>query len=227
MAIVWITGTVFQIALYAGTSNIKDGKCYSMAFWASDMARKVFGVITYIVKLFAPVLIICYCYISMLCSLRNTLSQTSAGNTGKQRTARAQKNILKTLIIVVVFFILCITWNQTMFLLKNLDLMTLDYQGVNYNMSVVAYFVNCCINPFIYLFKYKDFQKALRAMICKNRVGFFGSNDKSAITTGVTKSTVGGGSNVECNPQVHGDSQDEKQSSNSNSQMNQLEVPQK
>ena len=38
----------------------------------------------------------------------------------------------------------------------------LDYNGTYYQFTVLMVFLNCTINPFIYLIKYKDYQKAFR-----------------------------------------------------------------
>ena len=38
-----------------------------------------------------------------------------------------------------------------------------DWDGVFFKCSLLMAFDNCTINPFIYLFKYRDFQQALKS----------------------------------------------------------------
>ena len=68
-------------------------------------------------------------------------------------------NIIKTLLIVVLFFFLCFASEETFYLLYNLGY-EVNWDGVYYKFSVIMVFLNCTVNPFIYLFNYKDFQKA-------------------------------------------------------------------
>jgi len=48
----------------------------------------------------------------------------------------------------------------------------IDYGGWFYHFSVVLVSLNSCINPFIYAAKYREFQRTVRRIICKeNLVG--------------------------------------------------------
>ena len=81
---------------------------------------------------------------------------------------RARKNVLKTLIIVVCSFVFCWSWNQIYFLIFNLGGGSIDFTGAFYNFTVVMVFMNCCINPFIYVAKYEEFRRAMRNLFHKN-----------------------------------------------------------
>ena len=37
----------------------------------------------------------------------------------------------------------------------------LDFNGTFYHFTVIAVFLNCCINPFIYAFQYDQFKREL------------------------------------------------------------------
>ena len=46
-----------------------------------------------------------------------------------------------------------------------------DFNGTFYQVSILMAFINCTINPFIYLIKYKDYQQALKhCSSCMKRV---------------------------------------------------------
>ena len=81
---------------------------------------------------------------------------------------RAKRNVIKTMLIVSIGFIICNSWNQWFFFLYNLDIFQASAFNSNfYHFSVVAMFANCCINPFIYAAKYEEFQKGLKGCFKK------------------------------------------------------------
>ena len=72
----------------------------------------------------------------------------------------AGNNVIKTLFIVVFFFFICFLGIEVLFLFYSLGF-EVDWNSGYYNITVIMLFLNCTINPFIYLVNYKDFQKAL------------------------------------------------------------------
>lgn len=166
MAGAWVTGFIYEAALAVATSAVIDGECFALAIWRSQRAKHIYGIITFITKYLAPILIIIYCYSSMVKSLR---VDTSVGNNHRQqKMKKVQKNILKTLLVVVVCFILCVTYNQVLFLFFNLGFYPIDFTSFMYHLSVALYFLNCCINPFIYIIKYNDFRQSFFNLFRRN-----------------------------------------------------------
>jgi hypothetical protein len=83
---------------------------------------------------------------------------------------RMERNIMKTLIIVVVAFFLCTIWNQALYFLYNVNLVTKQFrnESVFYHFSQVMLFLNTCINPFIYFFQFEKFRKQLNDLfLCR------------------------------------------------------------
>jgi len=81
---------------------------------------------------------------------------------------RAKKNVIKTMLLVSIGFIICTSWNQVFFFLYNLGFFDVTaFNGNFYHFSVVAMFANCCVNPFIYAVKFRDFQKGLKKLFIK------------------------------------------------------------
>ena len=87
--------------------------------------------------------------------------------------ARARKNVIKTLAIVSACFIFCWTWNQIYYLMFNLGYPA-DFTSNFYHFTVVMVFFNCCINPFILMAKYEQFQTGLVKLCCHTREGWSG-----------------------------------------------------
>ena len=64
----------------------------------------------------------------------------------------------------------------------------LDWDGAYYKFAVLMAFGNCTINPFIYLIKYQDYQRALRSCFrCKEQR----EKDDSELKSRSTLSTIG------------------------------------
>lgn len=78
----------------------------------------------------------------------------------------ARRNTIKTLLVVGLCFIICWSNNQIYYLMYNLGY-DVDWNGFYYQFTMLMVFMNCIINPFIYLIKYEDYQKALKKFIGK------------------------------------------------------------
>ena len=81
----------------------------------------------------------------------------------------ARRNTLKTFVLIGVSFIICWGPDQIYFLLYNLGFeMNIGINSSFIKFVIFFVFLNCTINPFIYIIKYKDYQVALRKL-CKCR----------------------------------------------------------
>ena len=79
----------------------------------------------------------------------------------KDKFQLARRNTIKTLLIVGCGFIICWTQNQVLYLLHNLGY-PVDFNGTYFQYTVLMGFLNCTVNPFIYLAQYRDYQMALK-----------------------------------------------------------------
>ena len=86
------------------------------------------------------------------------------GDIHKDKFQMARRNTIKTLLIVGCCFILCWVQNQVLYLMYNLGY-EIDWNSPYYHFTVLMVFVNCTVNPFVYLFKYQDYQVALRKFL--------------------------------------------------------------
>ena len=70
----------------------------------------------------------------------------------------------------------------------------LDYNGTYYQFTVLMVFLNCTVNPFIYLIKYKDYQEALRKCLgCEKSKDE--QDEKSNQTVSLSLSSISGSKN--------------------------------
>ena len=160
-----------------------DGACVTYEFWPSDAFQREFGLYLVFSNFLLPVFILIYCYCQILWILRQRItSGLDSGTSGSSKFQTAKTNVIKTLLIVVLFFFLCFASEETFYLLYNLGY-EVDWDGVYYKFSVVMVFLNCTVNPFIYLFNYKDFQKALRNLFCGDGLQEEGQSQMQTTTT--------------------------------------------
>ena len=154
IACVWCCGPVYNFAYLLPTSEIINGVCYPFIIWPSKVIQRVVGVMTIIVQYFFPIFFMIYCYAKMIIALRMRIHPTSQVD---NIMARARINVMKTLAIVSMTFVLCWTCNQVVFFLHLMGYPN-DFGSAWYHFTVVAVLSNSCLNPFIYIAKYKQFQ---------------------------------------------------------------------
>ena len=155
------------------------------------MFQSAFGVFIVFIEFLIPFLILVCCYGRILWIIRARIrSKMDMGN-GNIQTAKfelARNNVIKTLFIVAFFFFICFLGTEVFYLLYNLGY-DVNYNGGYYKFTVIMVFVNCTINPFIYLLKYEDFQRALVRQFCCRTSRYDNNSDRtcSTISTSVSE----------------------------------------
>ena len=125
------------------------------------MFQGVFRVCIVFIEFLIPLMIFCYCYWRILLIIKSRIRSNMGGDeTQKAKFELAENNVIKTLFIVVFFFFICFLGIEVLFLFYSLGF-EVDWNSGYNNITVIMLFLNCTINPFIYLVNYKDFQKAL------------------------------------------------------------------
>ena len=147
--------------------QIDSRGCHPYEHYPSPLFQSVFGIIVIFVEFFLPILILIYCYARIFWVLRQRIgSKMNSKSTASVKLEKATKNVIKTLLIVAFCFFLCFSNNQIYYLLYNLGVPNVHLRGTYYTFTVLMMFLNCTINPFIYLANYQDFQKGLRKLLC-------------------------------------------------------------
>ena len=151
-----------------------------------------FGMFIVSVEFIVPLVILVYCYGRILWIIKARIgSKMGADNKQATKFELARNNVIKTLFIVVFFFFICILGTEVILIFYSLGF-EVDWNSGYYKFTVIMLFLNCTINPFIYLINYKDFQKALTRQIHCRRPRH-GSNldiTGSTISTSVDFSNV-------------------------------------
>ena len=143
-----------------------DIVCYLYYFWPSPVIKSIFGVSILSTTFFIPLIILIYCYGRIVWVLTRRIDSklnTSGPNVDTFPVART--NTIKTLLTVALCFVICWAnieiYSAFYYLSDYLEFGT-DWNSTYFNFTVFMAFLNCTVNPFIYLIKYRDFQEALR-----------------------------------------------------------------
>ena len=206
LVVAWFTGLFYQGAFKIPTTKIVSGKCLIFQKWPDQFTRQSVGVLTVIVQYFVPLILLCALYTRMALVIHRrvrpvdeTGNKPEGGATGtgtakgaatdktSDSMARARKNVIKTLAIVSLCYILCWTCSQMYFFVFNLG-KKLSLSSPFYHFTVIAVYVNSCINPFIYAAKYEQFQRGLRKLVQGVTCGRLGL--KSGLPDGSTTGSI-------------------------------------
>ena len=83
---------------------------------------------------------------------------------------KARQNVIKTLALVALGFVLCTTWNQVYTLIRFSCNECIGLSGNFYNFSIAALNISSCLNPIIYCLTWRKFQAGVRWVFCKHRI---------------------------------------------------------
>lgn len=184
-------------------SGVVDGECLAMVLWPNNDVKVAVGILVIFLQYFLPLGLFAYIYLHIMYTLQRRVtpvtaqsdikaickdgdsqphrSSHTAGNRNRAgKMSRMKKNLIKTFLTVTIMFVLCWTLNQVIFLMFNLGY-NLDFDGHLYHVSVVGVFLNCAVNPFIYMTKFDQFRQEFKRLFCP-RVGRLEDTVSSANT---------------------------------------------
>ena len=173
MAFAWIGGIVYVTPISFILSRVKNGFC--TAYSESPASDYIYGGCNLIFFCFFPLFIFIYCYWRIVIVIRrqmrvmagHSVEGSSQMTVSQAQSKRVKWNIIKTMIIVTVAFVLCwfpvnLYWLFLMFLVQSRTLV------VGFYPAVFLVYVNVCMNPFIYALKHEGVKHQLpRLMVCR------------------------------------------------------------
>src|SRR6218665_188846 len=185
-----VFGIFFKLCIGCPTVKVVDGICTSAAY-ASVAAKRIAGVANFLVEYFIPIAVFTFCYAGMALSLRrlSKVTQTASDtlHSTDPKISRARRNIIKTLFIVVLAFVICSSFKEFLLSMTVFGDVPLDLSGLTYNVSLVLSYLNCCNDPFIYAFHYEEFRVGLRKLFCRFKVRPSYQSGASTTQTEVSK----------------------------------------
>ncbi|XP_077999944.1 galanin receptor 2b-like [Glandiceps talaboti] len=183
-AVEWILGILVELYWALIQVNI-GGIC--IPIWPNLFLQRFCGTMVFAFQFFIPVVVMIFAYIRIAFALSK---QAREGDTVMQKSRR---NVVKTLVIVVVAYTICWTPNAFAFYQYTLG-GYLDFNAPFTHYTTISAFANMCVNPIIYALKYESFKEGLRKMFCKkqNQVSDNSSTDNTKLTnapSAVSRST--------------------------------------
>ena len=146
--------------------------------------KSIFGIVIICFQFLIPFVIIIYCDAKIVWMLTKRIrsgmdlkiKNVKEGNSTKDNQEHtksnafqiARRNTIKTLLIVGCCFVTCWSQNQFLYLFYNMGY-SVDFNSNYFQFTVFMVFLNSTINPFVYLFKYRDYQNALKKLCSCSR----------------------------------------------------------
>ena len=98
----------------------------------------------------------------------NVIAMHQVAEPGKDKFQLARRNTIKTLLIVAYCFIICWSQNTILYFMYNCGY-DINFNTAYYEFTILMVFINCTVNPFIYLINYRDYQEALKTLFYCNK----------------------------------------------------------
>ncbi len=133
-----------------------------------------------VVQFGIPFMVLVFCYGTMLCKLSKRTSLSNISQIPQtQMYEKARRNVAITFCIVAFFYVFCWMPQQTVLFMSHF-VYNVDWNRFSWHFVSQMIFLNCTINPFIYLTKSTHFQNALRefqyCLQMRNRLGLLHIN---------------------------------------------------
>ena len=144
--------------------------------WPSRLLSSIWGILIVCIQFIGPVIILVYCYGKIAWILTRRIdsnleissSTSEVENVIKSKFLKARNNTIKTVLLVGICFIICWVNDEVYYLMYNLGY-NADWDGAYFKFCVAMIYVNCTINPFVYLISYRDYHRALREFCSKRK----------------------------------------------------------
>ena len=159
----WITALIAEA--FNAVFSFYDGNENDCIFNVHVGFYALQSIISYVL----PVVTLIYLYCRMFLSLKINLRPNGESNNFEARmeqNRRARRNILMNLFIVTILFVAFLTPGQVMFLLRYFVDITID-DVTNTITLYILLLCNSVVNPIVYCFRYKQFQKALKIHVLR------------------------------------------------------------
>ena len=170
MGFAWFAGFVTIAPVSFITSRVQDGFC--IAYLESPVTEYIYGGCIFVLFFFLPLAVFIYCYGRIVVVIRrqmrvmagNNVEGSSQMNASQAQSKRVKWNVIKTMIIVSVAFIVSWCPINVYSLIVTISGPTSNSAIVYYPMVFLIYF-NVCVNPFIYATKHEGVRHQLARLI--------------------------------------------------------------
>lgn len=201
----WIIGVSYCMGMSMGIARVINGICYVTLGWPPIALGG--GFAAFLLRMGVPILCYGVCYVLIFASLKSRAKiaaqtvatktstkkrgemkihpQTSslptatptAASASQKQFSRASQNVVTTVLYTTVIHVVTWTGNQVLIFMTAFGYVT-DFQAPTFQVLLLATYCNSCVNPFVYIVKYREFRRAVK------RIMFFCKSIKS-INSGI------------------------------------------
>ncbi|XP_060755119.1 somatostatin receptor type 5 [Neoarius graeffei] len=146
-----------------------------------------FILYTSVLGFFAPLLVICVCYVLIVVRVK-----ASGARTGLGRRRRSERKVTRMVVVIVVAFVLC--WLP----FYTINIINLIFHLPENSVTVGVYFfpvsltyANSCANPVLYGFLSDNFRQSFRKVLCLCRANGIEDGEPSVPRTDRTSAVDG------------------------------------
>ena len=167
----WIAGILSMGPLGFETSLVVDGSClgYFLYFQIPEI-KLGYGAWNFLSFFLLPLVIFVYCYGHIVFVMRKQMRvmashnvEASAQSASQAQSKRVKWNVIKTMIIVSAFFIVC--WCPFNVYIMAVEDIFGPSELIGYIITLFLPYVNISLNPFIYATKHEGVRRILARMI--------------------------------------------------------------
>jgi len=125
VAFTWIMAAAINLTVSFPTAAVVNGSCWGWSFWPSNAVQMTYSVLYFIFYFFNLVVIFIYCYSHIFVVVRRQarVMQGHAANQPSSSLSQSQQkmqaSVLKTVISLTAFFVVCWAPNNLYYLLYN------------------------------------------------------------------------------------------------------------
>jgi len=142
VAFTWLTAAAINVAVSFPTSAVVGGYCRTWSFWPSKAVKIAYAVLYFVFFFFNLVAIFVYCYSRILLVVRRQARvmqghqhQQQQGGSAPAQTSASQSqqkfeaNVIKTVVSLILFFVVCWSPNNVYYLLQNVADVPFNYKA--------------------------------------------------------------------------------------------------
>lgn len=171
MVFAWLAGLISAAPMLIAAKPVEDGYC--IQYFEAPETGRIYGMCNFVIFVLIPLIIFVYCYGGMVVVMKRqmrVMAGHSSGDGSSQLNAsqvqskRVKWNIIKTMIIVSVAFIVSWFPNSIYFIILTNSTTGRDL-AVGYYPTVFLIYLNVCMNPFIYATKHDGVKHQLARLM--------------------------------------------------------------
>ncbi|KAJ8023962.1 Galanin receptor type 2 [Holothuria leucospilota] len=161
---IWLFGLIYQSYwIFVHSFNFESQLCFPS--WSNATLQAFMGTFIFSMEYLIPLLVMTFSYVNIILMLKKR-GQGKSGSVFQ----RAKRNVTITLCLVFISYVICWTPTEFGYLFFNWG-RPYDFEGTFHFSATVLVLCNMCTAPFIYTFKYEQFQNHLKRMFLGRCLG--------------------------------------------------------